>query len=81
MEPEVLKRHFGDRLTFLGMLSLQRTLTRGSADECRREAEERIRVIGHNGGYFFGPPNTFTLDTPPENILAVYRVATGKPLM
>jgi len=40
----------------------------------------RVSVIGRNGGYIFGP-NTFTLDTPLENILAPYEVATGKPLM
>lgn len=81
MEPEALKRDFGDRLTFLGMISLQQTLARGTPDECRREAEHRIRVIGRAGGYIFGPPNTITMDTPLENVLAIYEVATGKTLV
>ena len=81
MEPEALKRDFGDRLTFRGMLSLQQTLTHGTPGECREEARHRIEVIGRNGGYIFGPPNTITLDTPLENVLAAYEVATGKELL
>lgn len=77
MGPEGLKRDFGDRLTFCGMLSLQRTLASGTPQECRDEAEHRIRVIGRQGGYIVGPPNTFTIDIPLENILAVYAAATG----
>lgn len=80
MEPEGLKRDFGDRLTFLGMISLQQTLTNGTAEECRQEAEHRIRVIGKDGGYIFGPPNSITMDTPLENVLAIYEVATGRDL-
>jgi uroporphyrinogen decarboxylase len=80
MEPEGLKRDFGDQLTFCGMISLQQTLTYGTEEECRQEAERRIQVIGKNGGYIFSPPNTITMDTPLENILAIYEVATGKEL-
>ena len=80
MEPEDLKRDFGDQLTFCGMISLQQTLTHGTEEECRQEAERRIRVIGKNGGYIFAPPNTITMDTPLENILTIYEVATGKEL-
>ena len=80
MEPAALKRDFGGRITFCGMLSLQQTLTQGTHDDCRREAEERIRVIGKDGGYIFSPPNSFTLDTPIENILAAYEVATRQEL-
>lgn len=80
MEPEALKHDFGDRITFCGMLSLQQTLAHGTTDDCRREAEHRIRVSGRNGGYIFSPPNTFTRDIPLENILAVYEIATGRAL-
>lgn len=80
MDPEGLKRDFGDRLTFCGMLSLQETLTFGTADDCRREAEHRRRVIGADGGYIFAPANTITKDTPLRNVLAAYEVAVGRPL-
>ncbi|NQU45355.1 hypothetical protein HQ520_18905 [bacterium] len=80
MDPQALKRDFGDRITFCGMLSLQQTLAHGTPEDCRREARHRIDIIGQNGGYIFGPANTITLDTPLENILAVYEEATGKEL-
>lgn len=81
MEPAGLKRDFGSRITFCGMLSLQETLTHGTAEDCRREAEWLVRVIGKDGGYIFAPANTITEDAPLENILAAYEVATGKDLL
>ena len=72
MEPAGLKRDFGDRITFSGMLSLQKTFARGNPDDCRKEAEYLIKTIGKDGGYIFTPPNTFTMDTPIANILAAY---------
>jgi len=80
MEPEGLKRDFGGRITFCGMLSLQKTLTHGTPEDCRREARRLIDRIGEGGGYIFSPANTITKDTPLENILAAYEVATGKRL-
>lgn len=80
MEPESLKRDFGDRITFCGMLSLQQTLTHGTPDHCRREARHRIQAIGRDGGYIFAPANTITNDAPIENILAAYETATGRLL-
>jgi uroporphyrinogen decarboxylase len=81
MEPAALKRDFGDRITYSGMLGLQQTLTQGTAEECRREAERLVTVIGKNGGYIFEPANSVTKDVPLENILAAYEVATGKKLL
>jgi uroporphyrinogen decarboxylase len=78
MEPEGLKRDFGNDITFCGMLSLQETFPHGTAADCRREVEHRIRVIGQNGGYIFSSGNTFTKDIPLANILAAFEAATGK---
>ena len=49
MEPAGLKQDFGDRITFSGMLGLQKTLTKGTVEECRREAERLITVIHRKG--------------------------------
>jgi uroporphyrinogen decarboxylase len=81
MEPAALKRDFGERITFSGMLGLQKTLTQGTAEECRREAERLVTVIGKDGGYIFEPANSVTKDVPLESILAAYEVATGKNLL
>lgn len=81
MEPAGLKRDFGDRITFSGMLGLQKTLTSGTVEECRREAERLVTVVGKGGGYIFEPANSITKDVPLENVLAVYEVVTGKNLL
>jgi uroporphyrinogen decarboxylase len=77
MEPEGLKRDFGDKLTYCGMISTQDTLPSGTVDECRAEARHRLDVIGKGGGYIFSPAHCIQPDTPLENILAIYEEATG----
>lgn len=81
MNPEELKKEFGDRLTYCGMISTQKTLPYGTIEECRAEARHRIEVIGKNGGYIFAPAHCIQPDTPLENILAIYEEATGKKFM
>jgi len=80
MNPEELKREFGDRLTYCGMISTQHTLPHGTVEECRAEARHRIEVVGRGGGYIFAPAHCIQPDTPLENILAIYEEATGKEL-
>jgi len=81
MDPEELKREFGDRLTYCGMISTQQTLPHGTVEECRAEARHRIDVIGRGGGYVFAPAHCIQPDTPLENILAIYEEATGKKFL
>jgi uroporphyrinogen decarboxylase len=81
MDPEELKREFGDRLTYCGMISTQHTLPHGTVEDCRAEARHRIGVIGKGGGYIFAPAHCIQPDTPLENVLAIYEEATGKRLI
>lgn len=79
MDPDELKRAYGDRLTYCGMISTQHTLPHLSEAECRAEARHRIDVIGADGGYIFAPAHCIQPDTPLENVLAVYEEALGLP--
>jgi len=81
MDPEKLKAEFGDRLTYCGMIDTQRLLPYGTVEECRVIARHRIKVIGRGGGYIFAPSHALQIDTPLENILAIYEEATGKKFM
>lgn len=81
MNPEELKREYGDKLTFCGMISTQETLPHGTVEQCRAEARHRIEVIGKGGGYFFAPAHCIQPDTPIENVLAIYEEVTGKRFM
>lgn len=81
MNPEELKKEFGDKLTYCGMISTQQTLPHGTIEECRAEARHRIGVIGKSGGYIFSPAHCIQPDTPVENVLAIYEEVTGKRFM
>jgi len=71
-EPDVLKREYGDHITFFGGISTQTTLPFGTTDDVRREVRERIMVLGRNGGYICGPDHGIMPDVPMENVLAMY---------
>ncbi len=73
MEPEGLKRRFGDRVTFWGGgVDTQDTLPNRTPDEVRAEVRERIRVLGPGGGFVFNTSHNVQPLTPVENVLAMY---------
>ena len=75
MEPEQLKREFGDRLAFHGGLDIIKTLPRGTADDVAAEVQARVRVLGENGGYIMASSHHIQPDTPVENVIAMYDVS------
>ncbi len=77
MDPVRMKNEYGDRLCFEGGVSVQHTLPFGTAADVRREVEERIRVLGRNGGYILGPSHVIQDGTPPENVVAMFDTAAG----
>lgn len=81
MVAEELKAESGDRLTFCGLISTQRTLPHGTVEDCRRHARHTIDVMTPGGGYIFAPAHQIQPDTPLENTLAVFEEATGKKLI
>jgi uroporphyrinogen decarboxylase len=75
MQPEGLKRDFGDRLSFHGGLDMQNLLPHATPDAVEAEARRYCEVAGAGGGYILAPAHLFQPDVPPENVLAVYRGA------
>ncbi len=75
-----LKSRFGDRLTFWGGLSTQRTLPYGTPDEVREEARQVRALLGRNGGYIFAPAQEIQGDVPPENMRALIEAAKEESL-
>ena len=70
--PEILKREYGDHITFFGGISTQTTLPFGSTDDVRGEVRRRIEVLGRNGGYICGPDHGIMPDVPLANVLAMF---------
>ncbi|MGO9307463.1 MAG: uroporphyrinogen decarboxylase family protein [Spirochaetia bacterium] len=75
MDPVRLKSDHGARLCFEGGVSVQTTLPFGTAEDVRREVQERITVLGRGGGYILGPSHWIQAGTPPENIVAMFDTA------
>lgn len=71
MDPWSLKADFGHKLAFQGGISIQQTLPFGSPDDVRREVKEKIRALGHGGGYIVCTAHNIQADTPPENVMAL----------
>ena len=76
MDPVVLKAEFGERITFHGGIDIQETLPRGTVDEVRAEVRKMKRALGPTG-YILAPTHNIQVDTPTQNILAMYEEATA----
>ncbi len=75
MDVQAMKDEFGDRLTFLGGMSIQRVMPFGSAEEVRREAHHLMETIGKGGGYILAPSHAIPRDVPVENVIALIEAA------
>lgn len=71
MEPEGLKRDFGDMLTFHGGIDLQYTLPFGTVAEVKAEVKRYIEALGPGGGYIVSPAHNVQSDVPPANLVAI----------
>jgi len=73
MDLHDLKASFGDRVCFHGAIENQRILPFGTADEVRAEVRHCIDALASNGtGYILAPCHNLQVNTPIENILAMY---------
>jgi uroporphyrinogen decarboxylase len=75
MEPAAIKRKYGDRLSFWGTVSVQRTMPFGTPDEVRAEVRARIRDVGCGGGLILAPAHVLGPETPWENVVAFFEAA------
>ena len=73
MEPERLKRGFGDAVTFWGGGCDTRTvLPRATPDEVKAHVRERLEIFAPGGGFVFNTVHNILPEVPPENITAMY---------
>jgi len=77
MEPDGLKRDFGDRLTFYGGIDTQRILPQGTTEDVAAETRGVIRALGSGGGYVLSAAHHLQEDVPAENVIAMYREGAG----
>jgi uroporphyrinogen decarboxylase len=75
MEPAAIKRRYGERLSFWGTVSVQRTMPFGTPAEVKAEVQARIHQVGYDGGLILAPAHVLGPETPWENIVAFFEAA------
>lgn len=78
-QPEVMdvfemKKIYGDRLSFYGGISIQKTLPYGTTQQVKDETHRLLDEVGLGGGYVAAPSHTIPGDAKPENIAAMIEV-------
>ena len=78
-QPEVMdvfemKKQFGDRLTFYGGISTQKTLPFGTVSDVTDEVRRLLDEVGASGGYIAAPAHAIPPDAKPENIAAMIEI-------
>ena len=72
MDRRELKQRFGDRLSFHGSISIQKTMPFGTPEDVRAEVRERFSTLAPRGGFIFCTAHNIQVDTPIENVLALF---------
>lgn len=73
MEPEKLKREFGNDIVFWGGgVDTQHTLFHGSEQEVRDEVKRNCEIFMQDGGFMFAQVHNMLAGMPTKNILAMY---------
>ncbi len=73
MEPEKLKKEYGDKLVFWGGgVDTQKTLPFGTPEEVREEVKQRIEVFAEGGGFVFCSIHNVVANVPIENLMAMF---------
>jgi len=70
-----IKAKHGCRLAFLGGVSVQNTMPRGTPDQVREEVRERIGAAGCDGGLILAPAHVLSPEVGWENIAAFFEAA------
>ena len=72
MDPSILKRRFGDRLTFYGgVFDAVKLPTSSPADEVYEAVKENIRSLSRGGGYIFAGVHNLPGDIPESHLRAM----------
>ncbi|MCP4180653.1 MAG: uroporphyrinogen decarboxylase [bacterium] len=82
-QPEVMdvydmKKKYGDKLSFWGGISTQKTLPYGSVNQIKDETRQLMKNIGKDGGYIVAPAHCIPGDAKPENIAAMIEVLNNQ---
>lgn len=75
MDPVLLKKMYGDRLSFWGAVGTQTTMPFGTPDEVRKVVREMKQKVGSGAGFVLAPTHLLEPEVPWANIMAFIEAA------
>lgn len=75
MAPAYLKKRYGGKLAFHGMISTAGPLAYGSVDDVVRTVRETLAIMMPGAGYALAPTHQIQDNSPTENVVAMYEAA------
>ncbi|NLP09722.1 hypothetical protein GX408_04905 [bacterium] len=75
MAPSFLKKNYGSKLAFHGMISTAGELAFGTVDQVRKMVRSTLEIMMPDGGYALAPTHEIQDNSPTENVLAMYETA------
>lgn len=68
MDPVIIKKQYGERLSFWGTLGTQTTMPFGTAVEVRQVCQKMFQEVGRGGGLGLAPTHVLEPEVPWANI-------------
>lgn len=75
MEPQRLKKEFGDRIVFHGGIDTQELLPFMSIPQIKEKVAETIDIMIQDGGYIFAAAHNIQEDVAPEKLMVMLETA------
>lgn len=75
MQPDILKKAYGNRIIFHGGIDTQEILPFGDKESIEEAVRETIRIMNVQGGYIFAAAHNIQEDVPPQNIVYMLEAA------
>jgi uroporphyrinogen decarboxylase len=72
MSPRGLKKDFGQMISFSGGLDEELLLRKATPHRVKEGVKELLHVMAPGGGFILGPSHKLKVETPVENVLAMY---------
>lgn len=73
MDPAHIINEYGRDLCFSGAIDVQHLLPFSTPQQIREEVMRILDVFSRHGGYFCGPTHNIQVNTPVENVVAMYK--------
>ena len=75
MDPEGLKKDYGKLITFCGAMDEELLLRNGTPEQVKQGVKDLLDVMAPGGRFILGPSHKIKVETPVENVIAMYEAA------